>query len=89
MPTVTGYDVTTYVGEFPDGTVMTPNPDEIETIIVAPLDDFLDGNIHRVEEREWKGFRFPMHYFDYQGHNIWGATAYMLHALLEHLRTGN
>lgn len=87
MPTVTGYDVTVYVGEFGSPYELVPNPDEIDTIIQAPLTAFLDDANYRTEEREWGGFRFPMHYYDYDGHVVWGATAYMLHTLLEYLRT--
>lgn len=88
MPTVTGYDVTVYVGEFPQPYELVPNPAEIDTIIQAPLTRLMDDSIYRTEEREWSGFRFPMHYYDYGGHTVWGATAYMLHTLLEYLRAG-
>lgn len=86
MPTVTGYDVSVFVGEFPHPYELLPNPAEIDTIIQAPLQIFLDGAIHRTEEMDWKGHRFPMHYYDYDGHNVWGATAYMLATLLDYLR---
>lgn len=85
MPTVTGYEVSVYVGEFDQPYELRPNPDEIATIIEAPLTDFVDDELHRQEEIEWGGRRFPMHYFDIQGHNVWGATAYMLVELMDYL----
>lgn len=83
MPTVTGYDVTMIVGEFESPYELVPNPAEIDTILHTPL--ALLPEVHRVEEREWNGYRFPMHYYDVDGHVVWGATAFMLHTLLEYL----
>ena len=85
MPTVTGFEVTVYVGEFQQPYELSANPAEIETIIQTPLTDFADDDLYRQEMVEWSGHTFPMHYFDIQGHNVWGATAYMLVAFMEHL----
>lgn len=86
MPTVTGFEVTVYVGEFAQPYELAPNPDEIDTIIEAPLADFVDERLYRREEVEWNGHRFPMHSFDIQGHNVWGATALMMVTLLDFLK---
>lgn len=86
MPTVTGFEVTTYVGEFPQPYVLDPNPSEIASIIQAPLDAFMDESIHHIEMREWDGHTFPIHYYDYDGYTVWGATALMLTTLLDYLR---
>ncbi len=86
MPTVTGFEVTVFVGEFSQPYELQANPDEIETIIQTPLTDFIDESLHRLEQMEWQGVRFPMHYFDIQGHNVWGATAYMLVNLMDYLQ---
>lgn len=88
MPTVTGFEVTVYVGEFSQPYELSPNPAEIDTIIQTPLTDFIDDSLYRQEEAEWGGMKFPMHYLDIQGHNVWGATAYMLVELMDYL-TGN
>lgn len=85
MPTVTGYEVTVYVGEFSQPYELDPNPHEIETLIQGPLTDFLDDSIHRKEERLWNGHKVPIHYFDWRGHNVWGATAFMLVTLMDYL----
>ena len=86
MPTVTGYEVTAYVGELSPPYQMVANPDEIDEIIVAPLADFRNDELHRTEDVEWSGHRFPVHFFDIQGHNVWGATAHMMVALMDYLR---
>lgn len=86
MPTVTGYVVTTYVGEFDQPYVLDPNPREIETLFTAPLQVLAEPERHRVEQRQWGEYTFDLHFFDYEGHVIWGATGYMVHLLLEFLR---
>lgn len=86
MPTITGFEVTVYVGEFGQPYELAPNPAEIDAIIQTPLTDFIDDSLYRQEQAEWQGLKFPMHYFDIQGHNVWGATAYMLVELMDFLK---
>lgn len=85
IPMVSGYAVTAYVGEFPEDTVLTMNPGEIDELIVAPLRDLSDLRIHRVEEQVWNGTLLPVHFFDYQDHLVWGATGFMLHEFFKYL----
>lgn len=86
MPTVTGYDVTVFVGEFDQPYDLDPNPFEIDELIEAPLSAFFDESIHRIDTREWNGIEVPIHFYDYEGYNVWGATAFMLNTLLEYLK---
>lgn len=79
MPTVTGFAITAYVGEFSTTVPLNPNPEEIDELIVAPLSELSDPGIHRVEDLLWQGETYPVHYFDYLHHNVWGATGFMLH----------
>jgi 8-oxo-dGTP pyrophosphatase MutT (NUDIX family) len=85
LPTVTGFRIEAFAGEYPHPYELIPCPREIETIFEAPLSALADPAIHRVEEREYAGQVFPVHFFDYDGHVIWGATGYMLHTFLEFL----
>lgn len=85
MPTVTGYSITAYVGEFPMGTELLANPDEIDELIVAPLLALADPSIHRVEPLPWNGEVHDVHYFDYGRHLVWGATGFMLHEFFKFL----
>lgn len=82
MPTVTGYHITAYVGEFDYPYDFEPNPREIEDLFVAPLEALADPECHRIEERAWEGQTFDIHFFDYGDHVIWGATGHMLDELL-------
>ena len=83
MPTVTGYDVTVFVGEFDRSQRLEPNPREIEELFLAPLEVLADPACHRVEKRTWCEHTFDLHFFDYDDHLIWGATGYMVYRLLE------
>lgn len=82
MPTVTGYDVTVFVGEFELPYPLEPNPREIEELFFAPLDELAEPTRHRVEERTWRRHTFDLHFYDWKKHLIWGATGYMVYCLL-------
>ena len=85
LPTITGYDVTTFVGEFLQPYELRPDPREIAVLFRAPLVELARPEVHRMEQRSWMGMEFDLHFFEYQGFTIWGATGYMLHILLEFL----
>lgn len=85
IPTITGFNITAYVGEFPQPYTLVPNPAEIADLIVAPLHMLMDPAIHRVKEQEWAGQMFKMHSFQYGEHNIWGATGFMLYEFFRYL----
>lgn len=85
MPTVTGYQVTAFVGEFPDPYELIPSPDEIASIFTAPLRELTDPAIHRVETREFNDREFPVHFYEYDDYTIWGATGWLLQTLLDFL----
>jgi 8-oxo-dGTP pyrophosphatase MutT (NUDIX family) len=85
IPTITGFQVTAYVGEFPSPYELIVNPDEIHLIFEAPLRELADPAIHRLERREFDGKVYPVHFFDWNGHVIWGATGFMLDTLLDYL----
>ncbi|GMH05492.1 hypothetical protein Nepgr_007332 [Nepenthes gracilis] len=58
------------------------NADEVEAVFDAPLEMFIKDENRRVEEREWMGYKYLIHYFDYEADNnkylIWGLTAGIL-----------
>ncbi|KAG8385477.1 hypothetical protein BUALT_Bualt03G0049400 [Buddleja alternifolia] len=59
-----------------------PNAAEVESIFDAPLEMFLKNEYRREEEREWMGYKYLLHFFDYQAENksyvIWALTAAIL-----------
>lgn len=72
------------VGLLPDRKSFRPviNPGEVDAIFDAPLEMFLKDENYRSEEKQWMGFNYTVHYFDFQTGNkkflIWGLTASIL-----------
>lgn len=62
--------------------IPAPNAAEVEAIFDAPLEMFLKDENRRAEEREWKGDKYFLHFFDYEADNkkfvIWALTAGIL-----------
>lgn len=60
----------------------SPNADEVEAVFDAPLEMFLKDENRRCEERVWMGYKYLIHYFDYEINDkkylIWGLTAGIL-----------
>uniref|UniRef100_A0A0C9QM83 TSA: Wollemia nobilis Ref_Wollemi_Transcript_25006_1103 transcribed RNA sequence n=1 Tax=Wollemia nobilis TaxID=56998 RepID=A0A0C9QM83_9CONI len=58
------------------------NPGEVDAIFDAPLEMFLKNENHRSEEKQWMGFNYTVHHFDFETENkkflIWGLTAGIL-----------
>lgn len=59
-----------------------PNAAEVESVFDAPLEMFLKNENRREEKREWMGYHYLLHFFDYQvegkSYIIWALTAAIL-----------
>lgn len=62
---------------------LVASPDEVDAILHVPLIELMAPNVYRREDwfynNEWRA----MHFFDLIGDTVWGATALMLHNLLD------
>lgn len=87
VPTPSGFQITAYTGEFASPYALSASPDEVERLVVLPLDALTAPGVHRVEQRTYRGMSFPVHAYHYaEGHTpIWGATAFMTYSLLTFL----
>ncbi|KAH7514670.1 hypothetical protein FEM48_Zijuj11G0114400 [Ziziphus jujuba var. spinosa] len=58
------------------------NTDEVDAIFDVPLEMFLKEENHRIEEREWMGWKYGLHLFEYESEQgeymICGLTAAIL-----------
>ncbi len=82
--TVTGYLISPYVGVIPYPYRFKTSVNEVEDIIEVPVSALLNDKSFRVERSiKINGKSFPVYYFFYQGHIIWGATARILKQFLE------
>jgi hypothetical protein len=78
--------VTPVVGWTGKQPLFIPDPTEVQFVIEADLESFLLSS--SVKTRPWNiaGETLNIRYFDFKGHIIWGATAMILHELLEIVR---
>jgi 8-oxo-dGTP pyrophosphatase MutT (NUDIX family) len=63
--------------------------EEVLFVIEADLSTLLEPGIIKTKPQIIRGEMFDIRYFSFEGHTIWGATAMLLHELLEIIRRGN
>ena len=83
--TISGYAVTPVVALVKPGFALTPDPLEVAEIFEVPLAFLLDPRNRQLQMRDLGGERVGFYSYNYQQHNIWGATAAMLVNFLEQL----
>jgi hypothetical protein len=76
--TVTGFEVTPVVGLVPPGLELRPNPAEVADLFEAPLRHLLDPAKQLMRSAHWRGRERHYYEIDYEGRQIWGATAAMI-----------
>jgi len=82
-PTITGFVVTPVVGVIPYPFPYRLNSREVEAVVEVPL-SFLSHPAHlRIEQREYQGQMYDVHFWDYGSCTIWGVTARILKGLLD------
>jgi 8-oxo-dGTP pyrophosphatase MutT (NUDIX family) len=69
----------TAAGRYP----WTPSPAEIASLHELPLDGFCDPANLRIEQRVTRGVPHALYWYTVQGTVVWGATARILHQLIE------
>jgi 8-oxo-dGTP pyrophosphatase MutT (NUDIX family) len=81
---VTNYKITPFVGLIGDGMRFEPNPTEVESVLVASLEDLAAGYERRRLVR--RGVPIKTDTYLVADKLIWGATARILAMLFERLR---
>ena len=79
--TVTGFYVEPFVAALPQPYEFRPAEAEIAEIIEVPVAELLMPGV--LEEREFEGRPEPVLFYHHGRHVIWGATARILHELLQ------
>jgi 8-oxo-dGTP pyrophosphatase MutT (NUDIX family) len=77
----TGFRVTPVVGWIEPPLQLAPDSFEVAEVFEVPLAFFLDPANHERHRDQINGRTRNYYAMPYQGRNIWGATAGMLHAL--------
>ena len=83
MATFSAFAISPFVGVIAYAPDFTPNPREIEEIVEIPLSTLLEPANFREETREYDGRSFPVYYYAYGEHVVWGATARILKQFLD------
>lgn len=81
--TPTYFEVKPYIGFVHSEWVVRPNTDEVESVLMIPVQHFSDENNLRFEEREYFGKKFKSPLYTYHSHDIWGVTGRILHNCLK------
>jgi 8-oxo-dGTP pyrophosphatase MutT (NUDIX family) len=83
---VSNYLIIPVVGFLPQGLgTLQLQASEVTEIIFAPLQELMNPDIYHTEEWMRAGRTHIVYFYDYGSYRIWGATARILHALLEAL----
>jgi 8-oxo-dGTP pyrophosphatase MutT (NUDIX family) len=83
--TVTGFQVTPFVGVLKPGFAIRPDANEVADVFDTPFDFLMDPANHQHQSRVWNGKRRYYYAMPWQDRYIWGATAGMLKALYDRL----
>lgn len=86
---MTGFRVTPVVGWVEPPFPLAPDPFEVAEIFEVPLNFLLDPANHRRNSRTVDDCTRHFYSMPWEGRNIWGATAGMLHSLYRLLAQGN
>jgi len=88
VPTVgSDYMVRPYVARIPHPYDFVADAEEVDRILLPPLDLFADEARRREELRERDGVVYHVFFFDFEGAVVWGATARMLVSLVQRIRS--
>jgi len=75
------YVITPVVGYVNSKPLANPSEVEVAEVFDAPIEFFASDKNGRREERELRGERVPVWFYEYNGKVIWGATAAILRNL--------
>lgn len=79
----TGYLISPFVGLIPYPYAFQVNADEIEALIIVPLEALLKPSTSRRHTGSGEDPQIPAPIFRYEDHIIWGATARILLQLVD------
>jgi 8-oxo-dGTP pyrophosphatase MutT (NUDIX family) len=83
--TISGYRITPVVARVAAHAALRPAPAEVAAVFEVPLAFFLDPANLRRYTMEFRGQRRSMVEFVHEGYRVWGATAAILHHMLQRM----
>lgn len=79
-----GLQVTPWVGIIPQHVELIPNEGELDEVFSVPLSFFIEDKSYCTDAIPFKGKTMYVPAWEYDGHVIWGLTAYILVELLNY-----
>lgn len=73
-----GLKVVPFLGVVPADVKLTANEDEIHSIFQVPISLFLASGPSVMVEKEFRGNRYQVPCYYYEGYEIWGMTAFLI-----------
>ena len=83
--TVSGFYITPIIALASKLQIYNIDKNEVDEIFHVPLQHFIGTENHHVLSVRKGGLQHKVHFFPYQGRNIWGATAVILKDLVKQL----
>jgi 8-oxo-dGTP pyrophosphatase MutT (NUDIX family) len=83
FPTVTSFLVTPYVATLPYPYPSKINFKEVAEILEVPLELFLSDKHFEVKEWKYKNKQYPVYFYYFDQHVIWGATAFIINRFVD------
>lgn len=81
----TGFRIQPVLAVVQPGFVITPNPDEVESVFEVPLAFLMNPDNHQQDSRVWQGAVRHFYVMPYRERHIWGITAGIIRTLYERL----
>ena len=81
--TVTGFEVTPVVGRLARSPDYSLDPVEVADVFEVPLAFLFDERNCTIGQRLWGGVPVPSYEWHFDGQRIWGATGWMIQALIK------
>ena len=85
--TVTSFEMTPVIGLIRAPFTPVPEAGEVDEVFDVPLAHVLDHAKFSVQSRRWRGTRRHYYTVPFGPYYIWGATARILRAMADTLRT--
>ncbi len=84
--TVSNYTITPVVGYVEGNPALLPDPLEVSRVLTVPLLRLLEPGVEVSAQTEYGGVIKMRYAYVFDGTKVWGATARIVHSLLELLR---
>jgi 8-oxo-dGTP pyrophosphatase MutT (NUDIX family) len=85
IPVLSGFRITPVLATIRPGFVLTPSPDEVESVFDVPLSFLMDPDNHRLETAMFRNRERHYYVLPYRDWRIWGITAGIVRSIYERL----